>query len=111
MSISTTVCAMQNLLVRMFGDKYRDYVTVALNWRNVVGDYLYKHSKVMKIQQDIIFIGVSNSVVMQELILIREDLKQKINRKLSLDIKDIVFYIADGYRDSYKRQTAEYKSN
>ncbi len=95
MAIKTSRIAMQNLLINTLGEKYRIFITLSLHWRNTVGNYLAKYSQVVKIEKNILFIGVKNNVILQELVLIKDDLKVKINRTLSLNIQEIVFFISD----------------
>lgn len=83
---------MQNLLIKVFGEKHRQYVVLALNWRRIVGDYFAKQSTVVKVDKKVLFIGADNSVIIQEFVLIKENLKSKINSMLPVEIEDIVFF-------------------
>ena len=93
---------MQSLLIKILGKKYCKYIIAALNWRNTVGDYVANYSKVVKVENQVLFVEVYNSVVMQELILIRDNLVEKINRHHSLGIREIVFFINQQYRHNTK---------
>jgi len=62
-----------------------------------VGEFFAKHCRVVKIDKNVLFVGVENSVIMQELILIRDQLKDKIDRTLFIHLKEIVFFITEGY--------------
>ncbi len=89
---------MQNLLIKVFGEKHREYVILALNWRTIVGDYLAKHSSVVKIEKKTLFIGTDSSIVSQEFVLLKENLKMKINSQLPVDIQDIVFFTTSRFK-------------
>lgn len=90
--IKTSPGTMQNLLIKVFGEKHRQYVVLALNWRRIVGDYFAKQSTVVKVDKKVLFIGADNSVIIQEFVLIKENLKSKINSMLPVEIEDIVFF-------------------
>ncbi len=92
--------SLPDFLVRIFGESHRDYVMLALNWRYIVGEFLTNYSKVMKLENKTLFVSVSNSVVMQELILIKDELKMKIGRNLNIPVKDIIFYTSNDQKQS-----------
>lgn len=95
MAIKTSANTVQNLLIKIFGEKHRDYVIAAINWKSTVGEYLARYSKVIKVEKQVLFVAVENSTMMQEFILIRDDLKDRLNRKLPITINEIVFFILD----------------
>ena len=93
MILRTNTRSMQSLLIKILGDKHRDYVIIALNWSNTVGAYLAKYSKVIKIEKKVLFIAVENSVMLQEFVLLRDDLLARLNCSLPVVIEDIIFFI------------------
>ena len=85
--------AMSRLVYSIAGEKYKDFVTIGLNWKRIVGKYLAKYSKVVKFEKGVLFVGVSNNVWMQELLLRKKDIMQKIQSRLDIPINDIVYYL------------------
>jgi predicted nucleic acid-binding Zn ribbon protein len=93
MSWQTGGNAVRNLLFRIAGDKYRDLVLIALSWERAVGSTMAERSFVDGFRHGILFIGVSNSVWIQELSLNKQMILQRLNAEVKNKIKDIVFYI------------------
>ena len=100
MAFSKLGNGLPDFLVRLFGEQHRDFVEISLHWKFITGIYLANYSKVAKFEQGTLFIAVENSVVMQELILIKDILKKKVKDSLDISLKDIVFYITDEKRKS-----------
>jgi hypothetical protein len=100
MAFSKIGNSLPDFLVSIFGEKHRDFVVLSLNWRHIAGDFLTNYSKVSKLENKTLFVSVSNSVVMQELILIKDDLKMKIGRNLNIPVKDIIFYTSNDQKQS-----------
>jgi hypothetical protein len=87
--------SLQNLLVKILGEDDKDYITLSLNWDNLVGKYLAENSYVYNIDNGVLYIGVANGVIMQELSLNRDSLKEIIRKQYKIRIKNIVFFIKD----------------
>ena len=64
-----------NLIFAIAGDKFKDFATAYMLWKKVVGKTLSKHSKVKKLKDGVLFVGVSNSVWLQELLLMKKNIK------------------------------------
>ncbi len=86
---------LNNLLIRIFGEDKKDFVCLSMNWGNMVGEYLSDNSYVYGIEKNVLFVGVANGVVMQELSLLRDSLQDKITKQLKIKLRDIVFFIKD----------------
>lgn len=91
---------LQNLLLKILGEENKDYITLTLNWSSIVGKYLAENSYVYNIENNVLFIGVGNSVVMQEFCLMRDRLQEKISQQLQIKFKDIIFFIKDDVKKS-----------
>ena len=67
------------------------HVSLLENWEKVVG-YLSKYTYICSIKNDVLFLGVFESVWMQELFLMSDNLKDSINDFLGSEkIKQIKF--------------------
>lgn len=86
---------LQDLLIRIFGEDDKDYVSISMNWNNIVGKYLADYSYVFNIEKNVLYIAVADGVVMQEMCLMRDSIKKRIYRLLKLRLRDIVFFIKD----------------
>ncbi len=86
---------LRNLLIRIFGEDNKDYVFLSMNWRKMVGEYLADNSYVYRIEKDVLFVGVANGVVMQELSLLRDSLQKKITKQLKIKLREIIFFVKD----------------
>ncbi len=82
----------QDFVLRIAGDKYRFLALIALNWKNVVGDLLAERSTPEKYEHHVLFVKVSNPTWMQELILIRQQIMDRLNNLLDLQVNDMVFF-------------------
>ena len=85
--------AISRLVYSIAGEKYKDFVTIGLNWERMVGKYLARYSKVKKFEDGVLFIAVSNNVWMQELFLRKNDVIKKIQKNLDININDIIYYL------------------
>ena len=63
-----------------------------LRWQELVGSRIAKHSQPEFIKDGVLQVRVENSVWLNHLLFLREELRQKLNRKLSpQEIKEIRF--------------------
>jgi len=100
MALKKLSSPLQNLLVKILGEENKDYISISLNWETIVGKYIAENSYVSNVENSVLFVGVANSVVTQELCLIRDQLKDRVSQKLNIKIKEIVFYIKDDAKKS-----------
>ncbi len=103
MSFVNVSTPLKNLLIKILGEPNKDYVALSLNWSEIVGEYLAENSYVFNIEKNVVFVGVSNSVIMQEFCLLRDCLKKKITRIMKIKVNDIVFFIKDDAKKSKNR--------
>lgn len=87
--------ALSNLIYGIAGDKFKDFVKVYIGWKKIVGKTLSEHSKVKNIKDGVLFVGVSNSVWLQELLLLKKKIIKDLNNNLDIPIKEIVFYLTE----------------
>ena len=82
---------LRNLLLRIAGEKYQDLVVIALAWNFVVGDILSERTKILKLENKILYVKVKTHIWMQQLVLIRPDILEKLRDKTKLQIENILF--------------------
>ncbi len=83
----------KSLLLKIAGDRYKDLVLFALSWERVVGSTMAERSSVERFHNHILYVGVTNSVWLQELSLNKPLILERLNREHRGKIKDIVYYI------------------
>ena len=83
----------QKLVYRIAGDEFRDFVTLAFGWKKIVGKLLAQKTEIHKLDKKVLFVSVTNSVWMQELILRKFQIMEDIKRMLLIDLTEIVFFI------------------
>jgi len=84
---------LMNIVIRIAGDKYKDFITLYFAWKEIVGRILAQYSHVHKIENKTIFIAVSNNVWLQELILKKQYILEKIEQITPGIIREIVFFM------------------
>ncbi len=81
------------------GDRYHDLIVIALSWKSVVGSFMAEHSSVLKYQNKTLYIGVDSSVWLQEFVLMKGTLMNKLNKVISKDINsqvnNLVFLLSE----------------
>jgi predicted nucleic acid-binding Zn ribbon protein len=84
--------AMQDYIREMkLGDKLRE-VNIIDSWEEMVGKAIANRTSKVYIKDSILYVNLKSSVVRNELMMIREALRQKINEKAGGEyIKEIVF--------------------
>lgn len=85
--------SLRGLLFRLAGNKYRDLVIIALNWSFVVGKLLSERSSILKFENKILYIKVSNHVWLQEFVLRKPDILKKLQEKVNVEIDNILFMV------------------
>jgi hypothetical protein len=92
------------IVYRLGGDKYERFIHVYLCWKRVVGDLLASRSHPVKLEQNILFVGVQNNTWMQELLLLKQDIISKYKSIFQEEIADIIFLIRSPKRQCTKRK-------
>jgi predicted nucleic acid-binding Zn ribbon protein len=84
--------AMQDYIKEMkLGDKLRE-VGILDSWENTVGKAISSRTTRVYIKDGILYVHLKSSIVRNELLMIREALREKLNERAGAEvIKDIVF--------------------
>ncbi|OPX26138.1 MAG: hypothetical protein B1H06_06095 [Candidatus Cloacimonas sp. 4484_143] len=85
--------AVKDLVFNIAGKENHDLVAVAFGWKTIVGNLLAERASIVKLENGVLFIAVSNNVWMQELVLRRSQLISDINRILHVRLSNIVFFM------------------
>lgn len=60
-------------------------------WSNIVGDRMAKNTKSLRIEQSVLYVKLSSGLALQEMHIIRNPLRDKINQQYGYElIKDIL---------------------
>lgn len=95
--------AIQKLVYNIAGEENRDFISLAFGWKSIVGKLLSEKAFIHKIENNVLFVAVTNNVWMQELVLQKEMIKAKIYLLLKIKLSDIVFFITSNEK--------QYKTN
>ncbi|MDY6915311.1 MAG: DUF721 domain-containing protein [Candidatus Cloacimonadota bacterium] len=88
--------ALKQLLYSIAGEKYKDLVTISINWEGIVGKLLAERTNIKSLRHNTLFVGVSNNVWLQELVLRKQQIIEDIKLTLNIPLKDIVFTLQRG---------------
>lgn len=71
-------------------------IKIAIQWNRAVGHLLRRKTQIRKLENNVLFISVENNVWLQELLLKKNKILQKINAKLkkSEHLKNIIFSLS-----------------
>ena len=88
---------LQNLILNIKNSQFAREIKIAFFWENVVGELLSSKTYLKKLTNNVLFVGVYNSVWLQEMLLQKHDIIKKLNKYLMRNerIKDIYFYISE----------------
>ncbi|MBT3168706.1 MAG: DUF721 domain-containing protein [Candidatus Cloacimonetes bacterium] len=86
---------LHSLIFKIAGPDYEDFLAIALGWKKIVGSLLSERAFVHKIENNVLFVAVSNNVWMQELALNKQLILDKIRTILKIKLVNIVFFITD----------------
>ena len=93
MNFTQTGSAIHKLVFSIAGPENRDFISIAFGWKNIVGKLLAERAFIHKIENNTLFVAVTNNVWMQELVLQKQMIITKIFDQLTIKISDIVFFI------------------
>lgn len=94
---------LNDTLLQIAGEKYRDFTRCSVYWRNIVGNSTAENALPYKLENGILKVGVKNSIWLQELILYKFKIINAY-RKRGIQIKDIIFFInSDNQSRGWKR--------
>ena len=85
--------AIKDLVYTIAGEQNHDLVAIAFGWKTIVGNLLAERASIVKLENGVLFIAVTNNVWMQELVLRRSQLLSDIDRILHIRLSHIVFFL------------------
>lgn len=85
--------ACKQMVMKLAGDRFRDFVILYRNWAGVVGDLLAGMSHPIKCDKGLLYIAVSNNVWLQELVILKKKIIYELTLKTGIVITDIYFVI------------------
>ncbi len=85
--------AWKSVVYKIAGEDKKDFVTLAFGWKKIVGKLLAERTNLHKLENQVLFVSVYNSVWLQELILRKTQIKKDIESVLKLNLKEIVFFV------------------
>ena len=81
----------REFVLKIAGEKYRNLALIALSWKDTVGALLAELSTPEKYEHHVLFVKVFNTVWLQELVLMKPQIIQRINQSLKLQVNEIIF--------------------
>lgn len=91
------------LVYQLGGEKYHGFIQAYQSWKGIVGELLASHSHPCKFENHVLFVAVSNSTWMQELVLLKPAILKKYQPIMEEGISEIVFLISSPRR-KWKKQ-------
>ncbi|HPR16889.1 MAG TPA: DUF721 domain-containing protein [Candidatus Cloacimonadota bacterium] len=85
--------AWQQLVFRLAGEDKHDFVVLAFGWKKIVGKLLAERTSLQKVDNQVLFVSVTNNVWMQELVLRKAQILEDIAKILKIKLADVVFFI------------------
>jgi hypothetical protein len=87
----------ENFIKNLSTQGFSREIKIGILWNKAVGSILSQKTLINKLENDILFVNVENSVWLQELVLQKSKILDRINKKLPLQdkIQDIIFCIAE----------------
>ncbi len=83
----------RKLVYSIAGSEYRDLVTLSFNWDRVLGRLLAEKATIIKLENRVLYVGVSNNVWMQELVLMKRRILSDIRAVCGLNLINVIFTI------------------
>ena len=96
MALSRADNRFQSVIYRLGGERHQRFIRVYLAWKHLVGELLSERSHPVKLDNNVLFVGVQNSAWMQELILLKADIIKNYKSQFGEDLQDIIFTIRTG---------------
>lgn len=90
MPFTTAGEGIREIVLRIAGEKYHTLALIALAWRDIVGSLLAERSTPAKYEFDTLFVRVYNSTWLQELILTKQEIMERLHRR-NIPVQEIIF--------------------
>ena len=85
--------AIRDLVFRIAGSQYKDIVAISFCWKSILGNLLSERTILKKIENETLFVAVTNNIWMQELVLSKREIMLQIKRKSGVELNNIIFYL------------------
>ena len=83
---------LKNLLFKIAGIQYSDFVTIFLHWDDVVGTLLSERSQVARFEDKTLYVQVPSHVWKQEFELLKPKFIKKLVKSTNIKIENIRFF-------------------
>jgi len=93
MSFNTSAEISGHLIERLGGDRFRGFIRIYRAWRIVVGDLLAERSHPFRFKEGVLYVAVSNSSWMQELVLRKGEILSRCVQISGEAIQEVIFLI------------------
>ena len=91
----------RSFLLKVAGEKYRDFALILLHWRGCVGKGMDSCSLVEKFENGVLYISVVDNIWLQEFFLLKEEIMDRLHSRTGLAFRDVIFYLKNN-REVYK---------
>jgi predicted nucleic acid-binding Zn ribbon protein len=81
------------LVLDIAGFEHRHIVTIALSWKSIVGSLLAERSFVYKLEDNVLFVAVTSSVLMTEMVLNKQMIMEKIEKIAGVKLDNVLFFV------------------
>ncbi len=98
MSFTNSGSKLQNIVYKIAGPENKNFITLAFGWEKIIGEILAERAFIHKIENNVLFVAVSNNTWMQELVLKKQMIISKIKMILNIQVSDIIFFISHDIR-------------
>ncbi|HHE40293.1 MAG TPA: DUF721 domain-containing protein [Candidatus Cloacimonetes bacterium] len=87
----------ENLIQNLSDKGFSREIKTAFLWRRIVGDILDNKTRILKLDNNVLYILVENNVWLQELVLKKTEILDQLNAQLDppFQIKNIVFSLSN----------------
>lgn len=83
--------ACTQMVMRLAGERFRDFVVLYRNWAVIVGELLAERSHPVKCEKGLLYVAVCNNVWLQELVILKKKIMLELNKKTGIPINEIYF--------------------
>lgn len=86
----------ENLIQNLSEKGFSREIQIAFQWRRTIGDILNNKTRIQKLDNNVLYILVENNVWLQELVLRKSEILEKLNSRLPArqKVKNIVFSLS-----------------
>jgi len=91
----------QSFLLKVAGERYRDFALILLHWKSCVGEVMDSYSRVEKYENGVLYISVVDNNWLQEFFLLKEDIMDRLHGRTGLAFREIIFYLKNN-KEVYK---------